>query len=192
MQFILTHTFLRKMKKTSYIITLILLLIGFSACKNEDSFSELQKKEKKTIQNYIDINKIQVVKTMPLTWEPNVYYYTPSEFYIHILDEGDKSVSISSLSRPKVYFRTLEYYLDESKTTVSDKRNADEYPYPTMITYGDSYYASLLGTGLYEAIGYMKNLNSKARVIIPSYLNTSTYGDKLLPVGYDIEITVIE
>lgn len=178
------------MKKTSYFFTLTLLLISLLSCNNEDSYSDLQKKEKRTIDTFISSNNIQVVKTLPSDWSSNIYYNTPSELYIHIVDEGDKTISINSSS--KVGFRTLEYKLDENKTIISDKRNPNEYPYPMMITYGDTYYTSQIGAGIYEALGLMKNLHSKAKVIVPSNLNTSTYSDSLTPIGYDIEITVIE
>ncbi len=179
------------MKKASYILTLTFLLIGFIACNDEDSYSDLQKKEKKTIESFISNNNIQIVKTLPSDWTSNVYYNTPTELYINIIDEGDKTVSINSTSRTRVGFRTLEYYLD-GRGIISDKRSANEYPYPIMITYGDSYYASQIGAGIYEAIGLMKNLHSRAKVIVPSYLNTTTYSDSLTPIGYDIEITVID
>ncbi len=178
------------MKKASYIFTLTLFLISFLACNNEDSYSDLQKKEKRTIETYIANNNIRVVKTLPSDWQGNTYYYTPTELYVQIWDEGDKSVSATS--RTRVGFRTLEYHLDQNKTIISDKRNAQEYPSPVMITYGDTYFVSLIGAGIYEAIGLMKNLHSKARIIVPSYLNTSNYSDSLTPIGYDIEITVIE
>lgn len=182
------------MKKITNIFSILAALLMLSACNDTKTYSELQKEETKNIEAYILRNNIEVVKTMPETWGPNTYYQTPSGLYFHLSEVGEKDVSISTTTVSTVYIWTIEHELDEQKTILSKKwEPADTFDgRPTKIRYGDSYYATALGAGLYEAIGLMKNRNSVAKIIVPSFLNTSTYSDVLKAVGFEIKIAVIE
>lgn len=187
------------MKKTTYILSILAIILAFSACKDEtrypnERYSDLQKKEEKTIKEYIARNNIQIVEEIPETWGTNTYYKTPSGLYFHLVEKGDENVSLSTSNKSIVYIWTIEHELDEQKTILSKKwEPADTFDgQPTKIRYGDSYYNTVYGSGLYEAIGLMKNKNSIAKIIVPSFLNTDKYGDISKAVGYELKITVIE
>lgn len=182
------------MKKTTYILIILAFLLTFSACNKGERYSDLQKKEENIIKEYIDRNNIQVVEEIPETWGANTYYKTPSGLYFHLVAEGDKNVTIKKSALSTVYLWTIEHELDEQKTVLSRKwEPADTFDgNPTKFRYGNPYYATMYGTGLYEAIGLMKNKNSVAKIIVPSFLNTDKYSDILKAVGYELKIAVIE
>lgn len=90
-----------------------------------------------------------------------------------------------------VGYRVIEYLLDEKKTIQFKNWEVRDYNNPIQFTYGSSTAISSIGTGMHEAIGFMKYKNSEAKVIVPSGLNISTYNQNVIPVGSDIKITVI-
>lgn len=164
------------------------LLFAFSSCKERDPnferYSVLQKKEENTINSYILRNNIKVVKELPDVWESDVYYESSSGLYIHIEDEGDASSTLNTSGITKVLIRTIEYELDEKNTVISSKMYPNEYPFPDSFNYGNP--SSAPNLGIYEAVGIMKNEGSKAKIIVPSALNTDTYKNMLKAVKYDI------
>lgn len=172
------------MNKTTYIISFLIFLLALSACDDRKTYSELQKEEENTIKAYILRNNITVVKEMPTTWAPNIYYETPSGLYIHISDEGDTAKSLDLTSMTKVVIRTVEYELDEKNTIISSKMYPGEYLYPDEFIYGNP--SSAPNMGIYEAVGIMKNEGSKATIIVPSSLNVESYSNILKAVRYDI------
>ncbi|NLO71951.1 MAG: DUF4827 domain-containing protein [Porphyromonadaceae bacterium] len=180
------------MKRTSNLFFILSLIILFVSCSNKESFSDLQKKEEKTIEQYIAMNNIKVVKTIPESWTANTYFLSPSGLYIHISEVGDPTISTTLISRAKVTIRTLEYELNAEKTVISDKMDDNSYPGGIRLTNGDPTSNTLIGQGIYEAVAIMKNKDSKASIVVPSTLNTKTYSNNLTPRGYDIVITAIE
>mgnify|MGYP001160616551 CR=1 FL=1 len=179
------------MKKILTAFFSLFFIIVFAACDNTKSYSELQDEEIVTIENYIKKNNIQVVTTKPAdnAWGTNVYYKTASGLYIHIVNTGDKTDSL--VVNSTVGYRVIEYLLDEKKTIQFKNWEVRDYNNPILFTYGSSTAISSIGTGMHEAIGFMKYKNSEAKVIVPSGLNISTYNQKVIPVGSDIKITVI-
>lgn len=171
-----------------FLFAAMLLLIA--ACSNEDSFSALQKKETNTINAYIAREGIRVTTTLPTTWDEKTYYKSPSGLYFHLTIKGDTAFAVNSQSKTRVGLWMIEYELDEQNTI----RYKQWYPgdvsggQPLKVTYGDAAYITLLGAGLYEAIGLMKYHNSEARIIVPSSLNTTTYSQSVKPVSYDLRL----
>jgi hypothetical protein len=174
------------------ITTFVIILLSLVACNNKETFSQLQEKEEQTIREYIKDNNYQIVTEKPTKWEKNVFYLTPSGLYIHIESIGDTTVSINKDARTKIGYRTLEYQLDKVKTVISDKLNSSDYPDPIIITYGDLSSYNAIGSGMYEALGIMNSKGAKAKLIVPSALNTKTYSYNLIPTCYDVIITVID
>ena len=181
------------MKKTIIFFSIATLFFGLFSCGKEDSFSNLQKKETKTINAYIKENHIQVVDKMPSEWTENVYYHTPSGLYISIEHEGDTSVNVSQWTKAKVRYRTIEHELDSAKTVVTDHISSSHSSRePAELLYGDLSSYSSVGQGMYEAIGIMKNKGARAKLIVPSSLNTTNYSYNLKTIGYIVVITNIE
>lgn len=177
------------MKKTIIFFSIITLSLSFFSCNNKETYSDLQKKETNTINAYIKRNNIQVVEKIPSEWGENVYYLSPSGLYFHLIQEGDTATSISNWEKAKVFYRILEHELDENKTVLADHiSSSNTSPDPSMILYGDLGYYSLVGQGMYEAIGLMKNNGSRAHIIVPSSLNTSSYSNNLIPICYEVVI----
>lgn len=178
------------MTKIIRLFIIFALVFAFSSCKDKDPnferYSVLQKKEENAIKAYINRNNIKVVKEFPTVWEPNIYYESYSGLYIHIEDEGDSTSSLNPSGITKVLIRTIEYELDEKNTIISSKMHPNEYPFPDSFNYGNP--ASAPNIGIYEAVGIMKNEGSKAKIIVPSALNTDTYKDVLKAVRYDIHL----
>lgn len=181
------------MKRTIFFSGFILLLSFLTSCRNDDSYSELQKKEENTIKAYIKRENIKVVTTLPTTWDENTYYHSPSGLYFHLVDKGNEAKTINTASKTKIGFYTIEYELDEKKTILSKKWESGDVPggNPISLIYGDTYYYTVYGMGIYEAIGLMKNKDSVAKIIVPSSLNTTSYSNVLKVVSYDVRIAVI-
>ncbi|MFV0392745.1 MAG: DUF4827 family protein [Paludibacteraceae bacterium] len=181
------------MRKIVFFSAFIVLVSLLASCRNDDSYSALQKKEENTIKAYIKREGIDVVTTLPTTWNENTYYLSPSGLYFHLEDKGNEDKTLNTTSKTKIGFYTIEYELDENKTILSKKWESGDVPggSPITLIYGDSYYYTVYGTGIYEAIGLMKNKESVAKIIVPSFLNTSSYSNVLKAVSYDIRIAVV-
>lgn len=176
------------MKKLSGIILIFSILIGMGACSKTKTYSQLQDEEKVTIENFISKQKISVVYTLPeaTKWSGNTYTKSSSGLYYQLTNPGRVNTDDTVKLRSKVSYRYMMYTLT-GDTLVRNLTTVD-FADPSVFTYGDystGFYA------LHETVKYMKYLDSKARVIIPHNLNTSTYLQNVTPVGYDIEITGI-
>ncbi len=183
------------MKTKLTIILSLFILIFTTACDNRKSYSELQDEEQAVIQDYIQKNNYQVVNNEPKANEygTNVFYKTPSGIYFHLINEGEMTDSVRN--NITVGYRFIEYNLDAQNTVRLKNWEVRDFNDPVSFIYGTSNATTSLGLGLHEAIGLMKYKNSEAKVIVPAFLNTSSYSeniDKLTPVIYHLKITVIK
>jgi len=179
------------MNKNS-IFFLILSLILFFSCSNSVTFSDLQDKETQTINDFIKRNNIQLVTTLPAEneWKSNLYYKSSTDLYFHLDSVGDKTDTIRA--NAIVGYRFIEYALDSVQTVRLKNWEPRDFPNPTTINYGTTTALTAVGSGIYQALGLMKNLNSQAEIIVPSALNTSSYSNSVTPVKYLLKITVIK
>lgn len=176
------------MKKLSGIILVFSIIIGMSACSKTKTYSQLQDEEKATIQNFVNKQGINVVYDMPgvKNWVGNTYFKSSSGLYYQLVNPGSINTDDTMKLRSKVSYRFMLYTL--TGDTIQRNLSTIDYTDPFVVTYGD--YSSGF-PGLHEALKNMKYNNSKARLIIPHSLNTSTYMQNVTPVGYDIVITGI-
>lgn len=176
-------------------ISIFFLLLSsalFFSCSNNITYSDLQNKETQTINEFIKRNNIQLVTTFPAEneWKSNLYYKSSTGLYFHLDSVGDKTDTIRA--NAIVGYRFIEYALDSVQTIRLKNWEPRDFPNPTTINYGTTAALSAIGTGVYQALGLMKNLNSQAEIIVPSSLNTSTYSNTVTPVKYLLKITVIK
>ena len=174
---------------------LSICLVGILAsCSKTKTYSEQLNEQEATIQAYIQRNNITVVKlttdTIPAdaaTGE-KVYYKMPSGLYFHPVTTGDKSTKV--ITRTKVALRYRPYTLTTPADTMSNNWNTVASPDPIIVTYGETTSFSIVG--IHNAIGLMKYHNSEAKVIVPASLNTGTYSDEVIPLAYDLKITIVK
>lgn len=183
------------MKKISILFSLILLLVGFYACSNTKTYSELQDEEQALIKDYIKRNNITVVTTMPKLgeWGDKVYYKSATGLYFHLISPKSVADTINVSDddkvklKYKISYRFRNYSLSLPSDTLSNWSTVD-YAYPNVLIYGNSSSGSV---GLQEAVKYMRFLNSEAKVIIPHNISESGYLNSVTPRGYDLRITAI-
>lgn len=176
------------MKKISGIVLIFSIIIGMGACSKTKTYSQLQDEEQATIQNFVNKQGINVVYTLPEAkkWVGNTYYKSSSGLYFQLTNPGNINTTDTVKLRSKVSYRYMMYTL--TGDTVVRNLSTVDFANPDIFTYGDyssGFYA------LHEAIKYMKYLDSKARIIIPHNLNSSSYMQSVTPMGYDIIITGI-
>lgn len=173
------------------LVFLSLSLFIFNSCVSETETYEVKlNAEKKLISDYISRNNIVVTETQPAdgAWGDNIYYKTPTGLYIHIVDHGD--VGDTVVSGANVLARFYKVTLSLPSDTVSRYWEPAVYPYPYEFRYmiSDSY----TSMAMQEAVGYMKNHNSVAKLIVPSKLGTSIDIEAVVPYFYDLKIKIAQ
>ncbi len=177
------------MRKLFLIISSVIL--GLVSCSDRVSYAELQEREQDNIQNFIDKNKIEVVRVMPKEdeWKENIYYKSETGLYYHLVQKGDKEIQATDNSI--VSIRYVANKIDKYNKEILRNWDAQDFIYPEMIKIGDLSYNKGFGQGVNEALGYMKNYQSEAIILVESRLNTSSYKNSVTPVRYRLKITAI-
>ncbi len=178
------------MRKILFMLSTILFL--FSGCNDRVSYSELQDREQNQIKDYFDRNDIEVVKVMPKTeeWKDNIYYKSESGLYFHLISVGDTTMQIKNNSIVSIRFILRK--IDEQNKLLIRHWEPQDFLIPEKLKIKDLSYNPNFGIGIQEALGYMKNYQSEAIVIVESALNTTHYKNSVTPVKYRLKITAIK
>ncbi len=161
------------MRKIFLIISVVTL--GLVSCSDRVSYAELQEREQDNIQDFIDKNKIEIVRTMPKEdeWKENVYYKSKTGLYYHLVKKGDETIQAKDNSIVSVRF--VANKIDKYNKEIIRNWDAQDFIYPEMIKISDLSYNRGFGQGVNEALKYMKNYESEAIILVESALNTDSY-----------------
>ncbi len=177
------------MKKIFFILSVSLLtLVG---CNDTITYSELQDREQENIKAYLDRNDIKVVKVMPKEgeWKENIYYKSESGLYFHLVSPGDSTLKVQKSSIISIRFILTK--INKKNTVILRNWEPQDLLYPEQLKLSDLSYNPRFGIGIQEALGYMKNYQSEAIVIVESTLNVTNYKNTVTPVKYRLKITDI-
>ncbi|MDR2683559.1 MAG: DUF4827 domain-containing protein [Dysgonamonadaceae bacterium] len=178
------------MRKTTVFI-LSLLSLGWVAlsCDQSQSMQEYIREEKKSIERYIQSQKIDVLDEYPKdsTFKDNQYYKTSDGLYMHVVDKGNPARRAETYDEVLVRFDYFVYI----KSYVSGQTDSIVLNYnylPIAFTYGipGSYYndpAGLACNGFSIPLSYVGE-GGVVDLIIPSELGNSTDNSSFAPVFY--------
>lgn len=166
------------------IVFLFSFFLFCSSCENKDTYEYELKQEKKQIDAFMKRNGFVEVDSYPADsiWDgkENVFYHVEDGIYINIQEMGDKRYAVQE--NDKVILKYIKYTLGDPMIALEDYTN-----YPKEYTYG---YSTDATYGLLQAIAIMKYHGSKARVIIPSKLSSTTDMNNVIPHYYTIEMNI--
>ncbi len=174
--------------KSFFILLFSVFLSGlaFTSCKDDNvTFAEELAAEQDLIADFVKRQGIKVVNTMPTTWtDEKVYFKSPTGLYFRLTEPGDSTTkaAMGDLVVP----RYIQYTLTEKPDTVWHLSTID-FELPNKFNYLD--YTQVC-TGWHEAVGYMKNHNSAASIIVFSRIGFSQYSRPATPIGYDLKIKI--
>jgi Domain of unknown function (DUF4827) len=178
------------MTKNYYLLVLTLLTsLVITSCSNNTTYADELKTEQSLIKNYIKREHINVLSKMPATWAPNNndYVLTESGLYFHLDSVGDPTVAVEAGNT--VIPRYIQYTLGEPADTIR-KRTTFEFPYPTTFVYGDNSNLDISCTAFQEAVSYMKNNNSYAKLIVHSKIGFKENWTPATPIAYELKIQI--
>jgi hypothetical protein len=176
------------MTKNYYLLVLTLLTsIVITSCSNNTTYADELKTEQSLIKNYINRENIKVISKIPTTWGPNDYVLTESGLYFHLDSVGDPTVVVEAGNT--VIPRYIQYTLGEPADTIK-KRTTFEFPYPTTFVYGDNSNLDISCTAFQEAVSYMKNNNSYAKLIVHSKIGFKENWTPATPIAYELKIQI--
>jgi len=175
------------MKKTFFLVGIMMLGLAMTGCKSANSYSKLRDKEKKIISDYLDREKINVLYELPAVWGEKDYYAVPNydDFYIHIIDVDTTSQEAQAgdiiVMRYKRY--GLEAYSDTTRYW-----NTDDGGFGVEFQLGntsDNFYCA----GWTEAIAVMQH-SGHCRIICPSKLGFTEDNSSVTPYGYELKFQI--
>lgn len=177
-----------KIKLKIFLALFAFVYVGYS-CTDQITYAEELKAEKELIADYVSRMHIVTVSKMPTTfpWPDNVYYKSSTGLYFRLESVGDSIFGGDTLRLEDgdvVVARYIQYTLTTTPDTIFNQSTVD-YAQPSSFIYNDATEAC---DGWQEAVQYMKYMNSKAKIIVPSKLGFSTYSDAVTPIGYDLSI----
>ena len=175
------------MTKNYYLLVLTLLTsLAITSCSDSTTYADELKTEQSLIKNYIKREHINVLSKMPTTWGPNDYVLTESGLYFHLDSIGDTAVSVETGNT--VIPRYIQYTLGEPADTIR-KWSSIEFPYPETFVYGDAT-GTFSCTAFQEAVSYMKNNESYAKLIVHSKIGFETNWTPATPIAYELKILI--
>ena len=170
------------------LVYLFLLLATFTACKENNVYSDLLKEERKLIEAFIQRQGITVVTEEPTQWGNNVYWKIPEydNFYFHLVEPGD-TTQMEIEAKETVLLRFKRYTLDEYADTLYNWTTQDS-PEPVKFQYMIT--SDNACTGWQMAVKYMKYPGAQCKIICPSKMGFSEENSSVTPYGYDIKIKI--
>lgn len=175
------------MTKNYYLLVLTLLTsLVITSCSNNTTYADELKTEQSLIKNYIKREHINVLSKMPTTWGPNDYVLTESGLYFHLDSIGDTTVSVEAGNT--VIPRYIQYTLGEPADTIR-KWSTIDFPYPETFVYGDAT-GTYSCTAFQEAVSYMKNNESYAKLIVHSKIGFKANWTPATPIAYELKIRI--
>jgi hypothetical protein len=176
------------MTKNYYLLVLTLLTsLVITSCSNNTTYADELKTEQSLIKNYIKRENIKVLSKMPTTWGPNDYVLTESGLYFHLDSIGDATVSVEAGNT--VAPRYIQYTLGEPADTIR-KWSTVDFPFPTTFVYGDNSDLNISCTAFQEAVSYMKNNDSRAKIIVHSKIGFKENWTPATPIAYELKIRI--
>lgn len=176
------------MTKNYYLLVLTLLTsLVISSCSNNTTYADELKTEQSLIKNYIKREHINVMSKMPTTWGPNDYVLTESGLYFHLDSIGDPEVTLEAGNT--VIPRYIQYTLGETADTIR-KWTTIDFPHPDTFVYGDNTNTTTSCTAFQEAVSYMKNNDSEAKLIVHSKIGFETNWSPATPIAYRLKIRI--
>lgn len=176
------------MTKNYYLLVLTLLTsLVITSCSNNTTYADELKTEQSLIKNYIKREHINVMSKMPTTWGPNDYVLTESGLYFHLDSIGDTAVTVEAGNT--ISPRYIQYTLGEPADTIR-KWTTVEFPYPDTFVYGDNANTTTSCTAFQEAVSYMKNNDSEAKLIVHSKIGFEANWSPATPIAYRLKIRI--
>ena len=167
---------------------LLTVFIGFTfaACSDGETYADELKSEKALISEYIARHHIEVINTLPevFPWPEKQYYLSSTGLYFRLEQEGEINTNDSIEANDLIIPRFIQYTLNELSDTIYNWSTID-FAYPTTFNYGDY---NQVCEAWHEAVGYMKQNNSFAKIIVPSKLGFETDVNSVTPYCYDFKI----
>lgn len=182
----------------------LLGMLFFATGCNQNTYSNLRKKEDKLIANYISRNGLVILDKEPVdgyVWAENEYYKVRGydNFYYHLIYQGD-SVRIDSVSPTQndtvnqkiiandlIVARYKQFGLTEDADTLSYWTTLD-VAYPLEFHYLNL--SECESTAWHAAIQLMKYPDSQCQIIVPSKLGFSNEQTTVTPYVYILKIKV--
>lgn len=197
------------MKKTFLISLIALLTIGFSSCKEYETYADQKEKERKHINEFIKDQGIKVISKEAFEAKGQMTDTATNEFvlfedkgiYMQIVRKGEGEM-MKDGTRGVYLTRYLEYNIAEGDTisgnlysSVPDKficeRKGDTFS--ASFTYGHMYgiYGSSVPKGWllplsYTTPGRPNDKAAKVRLIVPHGESTSLAAQYVYPTYYEI------
>lgn len=176
------------MTKNYYLLVLTLLTsLVITSCSNNTTYADELKTEQSLIKNYIKREHINVMSKMPTTWGPNDYVLTESGLYFHLDSIGDTAVTVEAGNT--VAPRYIQYTLGEPADTIR-KWSTVDFPFPDKFVYGDNTNTTTSCTAFQEAVSYMKNNDSEAKLIVHSKIGFEINWSPATPIAYELKIRI--
>ena len=197
------------MKKTFLISLIALLTIGFSSCKEYETYADQKEKERKHINEFIKDQGIKVISKEAFEAKGQMTDTATNEFvlfedkgiYMQIVRKGEGEM-MKDGTRGVYLTRYLEYNIAEGDTisgnlysSVPDKficeRKGDTFS--ASFTYGYMYgiYGSSVPKGWMLPLSYItpgrpNDKAAKVRLIVPHGESTSLAAQYVYPTYYEI------
>jgi hypothetical protein len=197
------------MKKTFLISLIALLTIGFSSCKEYETYADQKEKERKHINEFIKDQGIKVISKEAFEAKGQKTDTATNEFvlfedkgiYMQIVRKGEGEM-MKDGTRGVYLTRYLEYNIAEGDTisgnlysSVPDKficeRKGDTFS--ALFTYGHMYgiYGSSVPKGWLLPLSYItpgrpNDKAAKVRLIVPHGESTSLAAQYVYPTYYEI------
>lgn len=163
-----------------------ILVLGTS-CSNT-SYSNQLKNEKKTIDDFIKRNNINIIYEEPDydKWGEKDYLQVGDYCYFHLSVMGD-TLTEEVNTKDDVNIRYRKYTLTLDPDTIS-YWNTNELPTPIEFQFNVS--STNACTAWHYAIAKMKYTGSEGTVICPSKLGFQTDASSVTPYGYDLKLQI--
>ncbi|MBQ8674368.1 MAG: DUF4827 domain-containing protein [Bacteroides sp.] len=190
-------------KLTLFLLSLLLLGIGFQACDDTKTYAEMLEEEDEAIEAFIKDNNIKVITQTEFhaqdsTTDENEYVQLASGVYMHIVSKGSDNPADTVKNNDEVLVRFMEYDIQKKDTTVSNLEDAefvDAFRYTVTSSsiagiftqgYMLSYYGSSVPAGWLVPLSYVRD-RAHVKLIVPSKMGHSTGMQYVTPYFYDIQ-----
>lgn len=172
-----------------------IVLLGLAAglcmqsCTGSQTYAKDLKAEKKTIDDYIARNEINIIYEAPVdgNWGEKDYLQVGDYCYFHLSKAGDTDQD-SLVYKDVVLLRYRQYTLDEYSQVVKDCWTTNDAADPIQFQYGVS--SSSVLSGWLLALPYLKYNAAEGKLICPSKLGSSDAISNVTPYGYDMKIQI--
>lgn len=161
-------------KGFSILMMMIAVILVVSSCgKNQRTYTEFLKDERKAIRKLMDSLDIKLLDKYPENgvFADNEFYQLPSGLYINVIDSGNGERAV--LNQTRVFCRFEFDYISSITGTYQTTDGFENRFQPLTFIYGASRpenpqgsFATLYGQGIIEPLEYVGN-NSYVKLIVP-------------------------